>query len=113
MKPLQIKKANFKEEVLSSPIPVILDLWAEWCAPCKMLEPIVEDAARDFEGRIKVGKVDVDADPEIADQYKVMSIPTVLVFFQGKEIGRIVGYSPKREFYKRLERILATVTPAE
>ncbi|MHA2621089.1 MAG: thioredoxin [bacterium JZ-2024 1] len=112
MKALRITRNNFKEEVLSSPIPVVIDLWAEWCAPCKMLEPIIEDAAEDFEGQIKVGKVDVDADPEIADEYKVMSIPTVLVFHGGKEIGRIVGYSPKREFYKRLERILAAVKPA-
>jgi thioredoxin 1 len=109
---LKITRSNFREEVLASPVPVVIDLWAEWCAPCKMLEPIIEDASVDFEGQIKVGKVDVDSDPEIADQYRVMSIPTVLIFYEGKEIGRIVGYSPKREFYKRLERILATVTPA-
>jgi thioredoxin 1 len=110
MKPLKITRDNFKSEVLESPIPVVIDLWAEWCAPCKMLEPIIEDAAVDFEGQVKVGKVDVDSDPEIADRYKVMSIPTVLIFHNGNEIGRIVGYSPKREFYKRLERILATLS---
>ncbi|HIV14076.1 MAG TPA: thioredoxin [Candidatus Pullilachnospira stercoravium] len=86
--------ANFNEEVLQSDIPVLVDFWASWCMPCKMLTPVIEELAEEAEG-YKVGKVNVDEEPELARQYNVMSIPTVLVFKGGQVVKQSVGVQPK------------------
>ena len=86
--------ANFNEEVLQSDIPVLVDFWASWCVPCKMLTPVIEELAEEAEG-YKVGKVNVDEEPELARQYNVMSIPTVLVFKGGQVVKQSVGVQPK------------------
>ena len=86
--------ANFNEEVLQSDIPVLVDFWASWCMPCKMLSPVIEELAEEADG-YKVGKVNVDEEPELARQYNVMSIPTVLVFKGGQVVKQSVGVQPK------------------
>ncbi len=92
---LNITKDNFEKEVKNSEIPVLLDFWASWCAPCRMLSPIIEEIAAEYEGRIKVGKVNVDEEPELATAFRVSSIPLVAFVKGGKLIGSSVGYVPK------------------
>ncbi|MEG0339625.1 MAG: thioredoxin [Oscillospiraceae bacterium] len=86
---------NFDEQVLKSEIPVMVDFWATWCGPCRMLAPTVEQISKDEEGKLKVCKLDIDAEPELAQRYEVMSIPTVIVFANGEEKARSVGLVPK------------------
>jgi len=90
-----VTDTNFQSEVLSSEQPVLVDFWAEWCGPCKMVAPIVEEIASEQNGKLKVVKVDVDENPQTASQYGVMSIPTLMVFKGGQAVERLVGYMPK------------------
>jgi len=105
--PVTVTDSTFKSEVVDADVPVLVDFWASWCAPCKMIAPIVEELASEFEGRVKVVKVDVDANPVSPGQYGVMSIPTLLVFRAGKPEKRIVGYRPKSSLKDELEAVLA------
>lgn len=102
MEPVVLTKDNFEEEVLKSDKPVIVDFWAEWCGPCKMLSPIVDQIAGERDD-IKVGKVDVDANEELAAEYKTMSIPTLIVFKDGKEANRSVGVVPKQKILELVD----------
>lgn len=86
---------NFKEEVLESQIPVIADFWAEWCVPCKMVEPILEEMAGEYEGKIKVAKINVDENGEIASQFNIVSIPTLLLFKDGNIVKKQIGAVPR------------------
>ncbi len=86
---------NFKEEVLESDIPVIVDLWAEWCVPCRMVEPILEELSEEYDGKLKIAKVNVDEEGEIAAQYGIVSIPTLLVFKDGSVVRKQIGAVPK------------------
>lgn len=92
-----ITKENFEEEVLKSDIPVLVDFWASWCGPCKMLAPIVAQIAEEQEGKVKVGKINVDEQQELAAQYRVMSIPTLIVFKGGEAVAQSVGVQPKEQ----------------
>jgi thioredoxin len=105
-KPLAVTEATFENEVLKSDVPVLVDFWAEWCGPCRMVAPIVEELAGEYAGRLKVTKVDVDDNQKLAIRYSVMSIPTLGVFRGGQMIERIVGYMPKQEVKRRLDGAL-------
>ncbi len=105
--PVTITDSSFKAEVLEAESPVLIDFWASWCSPCKMIAPIVEDLANEYEGRVKVGKIDVDANPVTPGMFGVMSIPTLMVFQGGKAAERIVGYQPKPALKAKLDAVLA------
>lgn len=101
--------ANFKSEVLDSSQPVLVDFWAEWCGPCKMIAPTIEELAADFDGKAKVAKVNVDEQPNLAQQYGVRSIPTLLFFRDGKVAEQMVGAAPKDTLADKLNNLI-TVT---
>lgn len=102
MAEVTITKANFEAEVLNSHIPVIVDFWATWCGPCRMIAPVLEEIARENEGRIKVGKVNVDEEMELATRFGITAIPTLIAFKGGKAVNKTMGAIPK-------EKILALV----
>lgn len=92
---LEINSTNFQGEVIESDIPVLIDFWAEWCGPCKALSPIIDELAGEYAGKVKIAKLDVDAEPGLAGQYGVLSIPMVALFKDGQVIERSVGLKPK------------------
>ena len=97
-----LTKENFNEEVLNSDIPVLVDFWATWCGPCMMLSPVIAELAEELEGKVKVGKVNVDEQGELAMQYRVASIPTLLLFKDGQLAKTSVGFMPKSEIVATL-----------
>ncbi|MFZ4740890.1 MAG: thioredoxin [Bacteroidales bacterium] len=103
---LAITDGNFEEVVLKSDKPVIIDLWAEWCGPCRMLGPIVEEIAKEFEGRAIVGKLDVDSNPATTSRYGIRNIPTILFFKNGEIVDKQVGAVPKNVLISKLEALL-------
>ena len=100
MSEITITKANFEQEVLKSDVPVVVDFWATWCGPCRMLAPIIEEIAE--EGNVKVGKINVDEEGELAIKFNVMSIPTVMLFKDGKVVKTTVGYMTKDQLKSEL-----------
>ena len=104
---LELTKANFEAEVLKSDKPVLVDFWATWCMPCKMIAPIVEEIGEQYDGKCKVAKLNIDDAMEIATKFGVMNIPTVIFFKDGSEYTRIVGVAPKESIAEKLEEILA------
>ena len=94
---LTITKENFQTEVVESSKPVLLDFWATWCGPCRMIAPVIEEIAAEFEGKAVVGKVDVDEEPGLAQRYGIMSIPTLIVFKNGEKVNDSVGLVPKEK----------------
>lgn len=104
---LEITDANFEELVLNSDKPVMVDFWAAWCGPCRMVGPIIEQISEEYEGKAVVGKVDVDTNQEYAAKYGVRNIPTVLVFKDGEIVGRQVGVAPKNAYSDALDSLLA------
>ncbi|AEF17486.1 MULTISPECIES: thioredoxin [Thermoanaerobacterium] len=106
MAEVKITKDNFQEEVVNSNIPVLVDFWAEWCGPCRMVSPIIEELAEDYEGKVKVGKINVDEENELAMQFRIMSIPTIGLFKGGKMVDKIIGARPKSDFEDFINRNL-------
>ena len=102
MKPIEITDANFQQEVLNSDKPVLVDFWAVWCGPCKAIAPVVEEIARDYGAQLKVGKLDVGANPDTPMRFNVRNIPTLLVFKGGKVVDQVVGTLPKGNLVKML-----------
>jgi thioredoxin 1 len=100
---MEVTDANFTDEVLNSTVPVLVDFWAEWCGPCKMIAPAVVELAKEYEGRAKVVKLDVDSNYQTAGAYDVRSIPTLLFFKNGKVVDKIVGAVPKQKLKERME----------
>lgn len=105
--PVTVTDATFAADVERSPLPVLVDAWAPWCGPCHMIAPIVDALAAELAGRVRVAKLNVDENPRTAARYRVGSIPTLLVFKNGREVDRLVGALPKREIARRLEQALA------
>lgn len=106
-KPIEVTDQEFEAQVLNSETPVLVDFWADWCAPCKMIAPIVEDLADEYEGQVQFAKVDVDTNPMTATKFGIRSIPTLLVFKNGEPIDMVVGAVPKEVLKKRLDTALA------
>lgn len=102
-KALEFTDDSFEDEVLNSDKPVLVDFWAEWCGPCKMVGPVVEELAGEYEGKAKIGKVDVDSNPETSTKYGIRSIPSLLIFKNGEVVDQIVGAVPKSQLKKQLE----------
>jgi thioredoxin 1 len=101
--PLEVTDVNFKDEVLNSDKPVLVDFWAEWCGPCKMIAPTVAELAKEYDGRFKIAKLDVDANYQTAGSYGVRSIPTLLIFKSGRVVDQIVGAVPKQRLKEKLD----------
>ena len=104
--PLAFTDANFEKEVLTSDVPVLVDFWADWCGPCKMIAPAVEELAAEYEGKAKIGKVDVDSNQNTAAKFGIRSIPSLLIFKKGKVVEQLVGAMPKSTIQAKLESVL-------
>lgn len=103
---LTLTEASFAAEVLNSSVPVLVDFWAEWCGPCKMIAPILDELAQEYDGRLKIGKVNIDNEQTLASQHGVRAIPTLLVFKNGQVADQIVGLRSKRDLKASLDRVL-------
>ena len=102
MKPIEVNDSNFENEVIKSDKPVLIDFWAVWCGPCKMIAPTVEEIAREYDGKLKVCKLDVDSNPKTAMQYGIRSIPTLLILKGGQVVEQMVGALPKRSMVDKI-----------
>src|SRR3989338_962859 len=107
MSVLQINEKNFENEVLKSKVPVLVDFWAEWCGPCRAIAPIVEEIAKDLNGKLKVAKINVDDNQELAAKFHIMSIPTLLIFKNGEPVDHIIVAMPKDELLAKINPNLA------
>jgi thioredoxin 1 len=104
--PVSVNDSNFDQTVLQAEIPVLVDFWATWCAPCRMVAPVVEELATEYEGKVNFAKLDVDQNPKTASKYSVMSIPTLIVFKNGEPVSHVVGFRPKAELKQNLDSVL-------
>jgi len=103
MKEIILTVDNFEEEVINSPVPVLVDFWASWCGPCRMLSPVVSQIAEELDGKIKVGKINVDEEGELSMKYNVVSIPTIILFDKGQPVKKQIGFMPKNQLLKAFD----------
>ena len=104
-KEIEITEKNFEQEVLKSDIPVLVDFWAVWCGPCRMVTPVVEEISEEYSGKVKVGKLNVDDNPSLASKYKVMSIPTLMLFKEGAVVDHIIGAQGKAQIKAMIDKV--------
>src|SRR6266487_4683189 len=104
---LTLTESNFDQEVLKSPTPVLVDFWAEWCGPCKMVAPILDELATEYDGKVKIAKLNIDEYQGLATEYGIRAIPTLLIFKDGQVTDQIVGLRSKRDFKSKLDRVTA------
>jgi thioredoxin 2 len=104
-RPVSVTDATFAEEVERSPVPVLLDLWAPWCGPCRMMAPVLESLASEWAGRVRIAKLNVDENPATASRFNARSIPLLVVIKDGREVDRIIGVQPREEIERRLQRV--------
>lgn len=102
-----VTDATFRTEVLESPLPVLVDFWAPWCGPCKMMAPVVDELALEYEGKMKIVKLNVDENPETPGQFNIMSIPTFILFKGGKPLSSFIGAKPKESIKQEIDRAIA------
>lgn len=102
MKPINVTDANFNEEVLNSDKPVLVDFWAAWCGPCRMMGPVIDEIANEYEDTLKVCKMNVDENPDTPARYGIMSIPTLILFKDGKPVKKLIGFRPKNDIVAEL-----------
>ena len=100
-----LTQENFAQQVLQSPVPVLVDFWAEWCGPCKMIAPLLDELADEYDGKVKIGKVNIDEQQSLASEYGIRAIPTLLLFSKGQVADQIVGARSKRDFKTSLDRV--------
>lgn len=103
---MELNSANFETEVIKSDVPVLVDFWAAWCGPCRAIAPIVEQLSSEYAGKVKVGKVNVDENRELAQQYGVMSIPTLIFLKDGQKVDQVIGFTNKADLEKKLSALL-------
>jgi len=103
---VELNDANFEQEVLKSDIPVLVDFWAEWCAPCRVIEPLVDELAQQYSGKVKIGKMDVDQNPQSSMNYGIRSIPTLLFFKEGKAVDQLLGAVPKNQIEEKITELI-------
>jgi len=107
MKPIVVTDSTFEAEVLKSNVPVLVDFWAVWCGPCKLIAPVVEELAAEYDGKLKVAKLDVDGNPDTSMKFAIRSIPTLMLFKDGKVVEQIIGAVPKRSLVDKLAQYVA------
>ena len=103
---IKLTTSNFEGEVVKSNVPVLVDFWATWCGPCRMVGPVISQIAQDYDGKIKVGKVDVDAEGALAAQYGIVSIPTIIMFVDGKPVDKLIGAHSQDDFEDMIEKYI-------
>ncbi len=106
--PIEVNESTWDDEVINSELPVLVDFWAEWCGPCKMIAPSIHDLALEYDGKLNVAKLDVDSAPNIAIKYRVSSIPALIFFKDGQPVDQVIGAVPKGALKKKIDAVLAS-----
>ena len=106
--PVEITDENFQQEVLDSETPVLVDFWADWCQPCKMIAPVVEQIAEEYDGKVKIGKLDVDSNQQTSQAMGIRGIPALIIFNDGKPVDQIIGVVPKSIIQKKIDEVLSS-----